>query len=146
MYARLPVYDHPPIEIKSCAKSFIGHRRNFSYTCMDQAAECAMVIDIVLELARAAKFQISGRTLKDDIPPTTRQSSQLRQIAIYICHVICGVKMGDIAKCYRLDPSTISYACSVVEDRRDDAKFDQFVTRVERLVEIMLGQQGTKCS
>lgn len=64
-----------------------------------------------------------------------RASCHVRQIAMYVCHVALSMSYGEIAEAFGLDRTTVSHACHVVEDRRDDAAFDTFVSTVERLAE-----------
>ena len=64
-----------------------------------------------------------------------RASCHVRQIAMYVCHVAISMSYGEIAEAFGLDRTTVSHACHVVEDRRDDAAFDTFVSTVERLAE-----------
>jgi chromosomal replication initiation ATPase DnaA len=63
-----------------------------------------------------------------------RFACQVRQIAMYVCHVALGISMSDIGEALGRDRSTVSHACHVVEDRRDDLAFDDFVSSIERLV------------
>ena len=64
-----------------------------------------------------------------------RASCHVRQIAMYVCHVALSMSYGEIAEAFGLDRTTVSHACHVVEDRRDDQAFDTFVSTVERLAE-----------
>ena len=64
-----------------------------------------------------------------------RASCHVRQIAMYVCHVALSMSYGEIAEAFGLDRTTVSHACHVVEDRRDDSAFDTFVSTVERLAE-----------
>lgn len=68
-----------------------------------------------------------------------RLNCHSRQIAIYVCHVVLQIQQRDIADAFGLDPSTVSHACHVVEDRRDDSAFDEFVCTIERMVGAVFG-------
>jgi len=68
-----------------------------------------------------------------------RHACHVRQIAMYVCHVALRISMSDIGAALGRDRSTVSHACHVVEDRRDDAAFDDFVGAVERLVTAAFG-------
>ncbi len=63
-----------------------------------------------------------------------RFTCQVRQIAMYVCHVALGISMSDIGQALGRDRSTVTHACHVVEDRRDDLAFDEFISSIERLV------------
>jgi hypothetical protein len=68
-----------------------------------------------------------------------RTACHVRQIAMYVCHVALRMPMKDIADAFGRDRSTVGHACHVVEDRRDDPAFDDFVSTVERLVTTVFG-------
>lgn len=56
-----------------------------------------------------------------------------RQIAMYVCHVALQIPQGEIGIAFGRDRSTVRYSCGVVEDRRDDKAFDEFVSALERI-------------
>ncbi|NTE55501.1 DNA replication protein [Agrobacterium tumefaciens] len=62
-----------------------------------------------------------------------RSECHIRQIAMYVCHVQLGIPMSDIGPCFGRDRTTVGHACQVVEDRRDEPAFDEFVAALERL-------------
>ncbi|MBT9368632.1 hypothetical protein KLP42_01890 [Rhizobium sp. CSW-27] len=68
-----------------------------------------------------------------------RMLCHVRQIAMYVCHVSLSIPQGDIGDAFGRDRSTVGHACSVVEDRRDDAAFDDLVSTVERMVATVFG-------
>ncbi|WP_348272083.1 helix-turn-helix domain-containing protein [Ensifer sp. Root31] len=63
-----------------------------------------------------------------------RAKCHVRQIAMYVCHVVLQISQGDIANAFERDRTTVRHACSVIEDRRDAADFDAFIETIERLV------------
>jgi hypothetical protein len=62
-----------------------------------------------------------------------RAACHIRQIAMYVCHVVLGISLSDIGMSFGKDRTTVGYACNVVEDRRDDPGFDEFVSVLERI-------------
>lgn len=62
-----------------------------------------------------------------------RTTCHVRQIAMYVCHVVLGLTMRDIGRAFGRDRTTVSHACGVVEDRRDDPAFDDFISSLERI-------------
>lgn len=68
-----------------------------------------------------------------------RLSCHVRQIAMYVCHVALQISMSDIGEAFGRDRTTVGHACHVVEDRRDDLAFDEFVAAVERIVTAVFG-------
>jgi chromosomal replication initiation ATPase DnaA len=63
-----------------------------------------------------------------------RTLCHVRQIAMYVCHVALQIPILDIGVAFGRDRTTVSHACHVVEDRRDDPAYDEFVAAVERTV------------
>jgi len=68
-----------------------------------------------------------------------RAACHARQISMYVCHVALRVPQADVAFAFGRDRSTVGHACQVVEDRRDDPVFDNFVAAVERIVVAVFG-------
>lgn len=67
-----------------------------------------------------------------------------RQIAMYVCHVALQIPQGDVGAAFGKDRTTVGYACGVVEDRRDDRAFDEFVAALERISRAVIlgGEKG----
>ena len=66
-----------------------------------------------------------------------RSLCHTRQIAMYVCHVALQIPQSDVGAAFGKDRSTVGYACGVVEDRRDDRAFDDFVAALERIAREM---------
>ena len=71
-----------------------------------------------------------------------RSSCHVRQISMYICHVVLQISLTDIGLSFGRDRTTVSHACHVVEDRRDNPAYDDFVACVERVVTSVFGAAG----
>lgn len=71
-----------------------------------------------------------------------RSSCHVRQIAMYVSHVVLQISLTDIGQVFGRDRTTVSHACNVVEDRRDDVAFDDFVAAVERVILSVFGAAG----
>ncbi|MEZ5840088.1 MAG: helix-turn-helix domain-containing protein [Hyphomicrobiales bacterium] len=54
-----------------------------------------------------------------------------RQVAMYLCHVVLGLTLSEIGDHFGRDRTTVSHACRVVEDRRDERAFDSLVEELE---------------
>jgi len=63
-----------------------------------------------------------------------RTLCHVRQIAMYVCHVALRIPQHDVGRAFGRDRTTVGHACAVVEDRRDEAAFDDFVCTLERIV------------
>lgn len=68
-----------------------------------------------------------------------RAASHVRQISMYVCHVVLQMSLTDIGLAFGRDRTTVGYACNVVEDRRDDRAYDEFVAAIERVVVAVFG-------
>lgn len=72
--------------------------------------------------------------IKEDLLMPTRgspNSALARQIAMYLTHVGFGMSLHRVANAFGRDRSTIAYACHLIEDKRDDAAFDDFLDALE---------------
>ncbi|WP_417407868.1 helix-turn-helix domain-containing protein [Hoeflea sp.] len=63
-----------------------------------------------------------------------RPRCHMRQIAMYLSHVVLSLPYQSIATAFGRDRTTVMHACAVVEDRRDDAAYDRFVEQCERCI------------
>jgi len=66
-----------------------------------------------------------------------RQRCHIRQIAMYLCHVVLSLPQQDIGRAFGYDRSTVSHACHVIEDRRENAALDEILGVLERLVTVL---------
>ena len=99
---------------------------------------CGIVRGLAGELlALHAARRMTGRDRR-------RGEVHMRQMAIYVCHVGLRLPQAEVARGFGLDRSTVSHACSVVEDRRDDPGYDAAVAALGRLVGavFMLAEDG----
>lgn len=61
--------------------------------------------------------------------------ARARQLAMYLSHVVLGRTLVEIGEVFGRDRTTVSYACALIEDMRDDPRFDDEVTGLERQIE-----------
>jgi len=94
---------------------------------------CRIVRQMVCELVQLFGDRVMLRRDR------RRVSCHVRQIAMYVCHVALSIPMSDIGEAFGRDRTTVGHACHVVEDRRDDLAFDEFVAAVERIVTAVFG-------
>ncbi len=88
---------------------------------------CECLIDIV-----AAVFSVSSKELRKT-GRSPLPASRVRQIAMYVAHVVLRMTMSDVGAGFGRDRTTVQHACQVIEDLRDDAEFDRLVQVVERV-------------
>lgn len=70
------------------------------------------------------------------------ETARARQLAMYLAHVVLGQSLTSIGIAFGRDRTTVSHACALIEDLRDDPIFDEEVTRLE----FMLEQAGVTAS
>lgn len=81
--------------------------------------------------------QLFAQACERDLPEGAarrRPRCHMRQIAMYLSHVVLSVPYQTIATAFGRDRTTVMHACAVVEDRRDDAGYDRFVEQCERCI------------
>ncbi len=61
-----------------------------------------------------------------------------RQIAMYMMHVIVGRNLTEVGRFFGRDRTTVSHACSRIEDMRDDLKFDCEIEKLEEQFQSIL--------
>jgi len=57
-----------------------------------------------------------------------------RQIAMYLMHVSYGRHYAEVGQFFRRDRTTVSHACALVEELREDPDFDRGLNRLEDLL------------
>ncbi|WP_394690046.1 helix-turn-helix domain-containing protein [Hoeflea sp.] len=98
---------------------------------------CRVVLRLVTELFEAAlEHELANGVAR------RRPRCHMRQIAMYLSHVVLSVPYRTIAKAFGRDRTTVVHACAVVEDRRDDLGYDRFVERCERCVKAVFAPFG----
>lgn len=85
----------------------------------------------MLDIA-VALFGVNGKELRAP-GRSTSDVSRVRQITMYVSHVILGLSMSDIGDGFGRDRTTVLYACHVIEDLRDDREFDAMVSLFEQI-------------
>jgi chromosomal replication initiation ATPase DnaA len=99
-------------------------------------ALCEAMIDIT-----AALFNVSGRELRKS-GRSSMGVSRVRQVAMYVAHVVLRLNMADIGKAFGRDRTTVLYACHLIEDLRDDDEFDRIITMTERVALAAFGSRA----
>lgn len=64
-----------------------------------------------------------------------KQTALARQIAMYLAHVVLGRSLTEIGEAFGRDRTTVSHACALIEDMRDERAFDEEVSAFERRLE-----------
>jgi len=75
-------------------------------------------------------------------PARRRPRCHVRQVAMYLSHVVLSVPYAAVGAAFGRDRTTVVHACAVVEDRRDDRAYDRFVEQCERCIEAVFAPFG----
>jgi hypothetical protein len=57
-----------------------------------------------------------------------------RQVAMYLAHIICGLSLTEVGRFFGRDRTTVSHACRLVEDCREDPNIDLALDLIEQSV------------
>ena len=98
---------------------------------------CEGMIDIT-----AALFSVSSKEIRKP-GRSSLGVSRMRQVAMYVAHVILRLNMTDIGRAFGRDRTTASHACRLVEDLRDDPGFDTLLDAMEAFVMRSGAQPGS---
>lgn len=83
----------------------------------------------------SACFSMPGKEIRS-LERCRNEVSRVRQIGMYVTHVVVGLTMLEVGKGFQRDRSTVAHACHVIEDLRDDPAFERIIHMVERLAEV----------
>lgn len=109
-----------------------------------RSGRCSAVRDRIVA-AVAQDFALGSAEV---MAPTRRapRVALARQVAMYLAHVGCGLDFVTVGRLFRRDRTTVSHACRVIEDRRDDAGFDRRMAALEAACcvppEVVAGARG----
>lgn len=99
--------------------------------------------DGVAEWHRAAEMVVtvtagSFGVTKESLLNRSRSTADVafaRQTAMYLLHVVFGGTYQQTGEVFGRERTTVAYACSLVEDERDDAPFDRRLDQLEDTLE-----------
>ena len=97
---------------------------------------CEGMIDVT-----AALFNVSSKEIRKP-GRSSLGVSRVRQVAMYVAHVVLRLSMTDIGRAFGRDRTTVLYACHLVEDLRDDTDFDRIITMTERVALAAFGNRA----
>ena len=95
----------------------------------------ALIECLMVEAAVAASFRIP-RTIFHAPNRCPAPIAFARQIAMYVAHVWLGLTLTDVGRYFGRDRTTVSHACRLVEDRREDPRIDRLLSSIESAVDV----------
>jgi chromosomal replication initiation ATPase DnaA len=90
-----------------------------------------------IESVVATVFEVDARELQARSRGSARTAFG-RQVAMYIAHVACGISLTDVGTLFGRDRTTVSHACSLVEDKRDDPDLDCRLEHLEQAISCLI--------
>lgn len=92
-------------------------------------AACDQVIALVAQHKRVAMRLLIHKSR------CRMGTARARQLAMYLCHVALGRSLQAVGEVFGRDRTTVSHACGLIEDMRDDPAFDDEVAALELRIE-----------
>lgn len=118
-------------------KSDHGHSQAFEFKSIKQNdVEIYSIITALVKELYLDRVVMRDHTFQFSAELSFREAAFIKHLSIYLCHVVLGHSMRKIASGFKLDRTSVSYACRKIEDMRDDDEKERFISLGERLVEI----------
>lgn len=111
----------------------VGQVRSPSRLLWNSKGGTHLAVRQVIDPAVAAVFEVEVHDLRASTRGSPR-AAFARQVAMYLAHVVCGLSLTEVGTLFARDRTTVSHACSVVEDRRDDPELDGRLEHLGRAV------------
>lgn len=70
------------------------------------------------------------------------RAAHARQIAMYLAHVGFALPFDVVGRHFHRDRSTVSHACRVIEDARDDRWLDRRITALDQICRSAISEAG----
>ena len=97
---------------------------NFNHPVHCQFA--AIVAAIILQVNIVTL--ISSRLKKN-------RGTYARRVAMYLAHTKLSINLNEIGRFFSRHKSTVSQSCAIIEDLRDDQKFDEKLEQMEQIID-----------
>ncbi len=104
------------------------HPLNSTDSTLQAAAITALITHIVSTSFGIPMSELRAKTRRK--APT----AFARQVAMYLAHIGPGLSLTAIGIAFARDRTTAAHACALVEDRRDDPRFDTSLSCLEHAV------------
>ncbi len=102
-------------------------------TSMPSDMTCALAVRLAASAAGVAASEVVTHRR------SSRRVSTARQIGMYLAHTAAGLPLAKVAAYFGRDRTTAAHACRLIEDRRDDRKFDAELSELEDLLHAICG-------
>ena len=112
------------------------------------ARTCSSTLRRPQAMAEARLFQAVEAAFAvglEDLHAATRGRCDIafaRQTGMYLARVALGMTLADAGHLFGRDRTTVSHACRIVEDLRDDPSFDALLHQMENFVLLRRSRNG----
>lgn len=105
------------------------------------ARKVSVSVEVACALAARLAASTSGVAACEVVSHrrSSRRVSTARQIGMYLAHTTAGLPLTKVAEYFGRDRTTAAHACRLIEDRRDDRKFDAELSELEDLLRAICG-------
>lgn len=95
----------------------------------------------VIEKTVALAYELPEASLRS---PTRghQQVARARQTAMYLTRTVCQYTLSQTGEIFDRDRTTVSHACGLIEQRRDDPSFNEGIELLESIVLVLTGPAG----
>lgn len=124
MHADMTASFDDPVQLAAEGSAFQPVPKRRDEVALD-VCECLIDIASALFSLPSKELRRSGRA--------AMPVSRVRQIAMYVAHVVLRLTMSDVGRGFGRDRTTVVHACQTIEDLRDDPEFDRVVSMFERV-------------
>lgn len=111
------------------------------YAYLKAAPHTSIPSDVVCAFAARLAASASGIAAAEIVCTrrSSRRVSTARHIGMYLAHTVAGLSLTEVAEYFGRDRTTAAHACRLIEDRRDDRKFDEELMELENLLRAICG-------
>jgi len=123
---------NPALDSNTCSHTGV-HEKQCHGVCSQEQIEHRLGLRPMIEQVVARVFGVA----RGELRLSTRGRAKValaRQVGMYLAHVVFGLSLTEVGRAFERDRTTVSHACGVVEDRRDDPIFDRILENLERIV------------
>lgn len=146
-FAKLPERSDGDVQPLADAAVHSGQRADACGGLTESVLRTAPLLEkraerLVIEETVAQVFGVA----ECDLRRATRGQARVaraRQVAMYLAHVVCGMSLTEVGRTFARDRTTVSHACGVIEDGRDDPTFDRVLELLEQVVNAVLNARTT---
>ena len=114
----------------SAPRSHLGNHEGGGQPCSDDALD-AKVRSVYFAVSMVYSIE---RGILDHPTRGRSRVAFARQVAMYLAHITFGLTLTSVGRAFGRDRTTVSHACALVEDARDDPEIDRTLEVLEAIV------------